>query len=163
MDRKYIRVLEDVTDIEVRHHNNTRIPGSLMIFKLTIRRDNAVLFGEIPKLPPIDETELEKLMHARVKEVKERLAQKPTVEPETKVDETCVVDHFKEGFEGTVVYVWRGPFKGKLGTIIRLSGSLARISVESAIRGNSVLDVPAECLLAFVTCYCHTYYLTLFS
>ena len=62
--------------------------------------------------------------------------------------ETCAVDHLKEGFEGQAVYAWRGPFKGKLGVVVRVSGRLASLSVESAMNHRSILDLPAKDLVA---------------
>lgn len=66
------------------------------------------------------------------------------------VQRRCHVDHCKYGFEGKEVYVWRGPYKGKLGSILRTSGALSRVSLESAIRGSSVIDTPSEYLVASV-------------
>lgn len=63
---------------------------------------------------------------------------------------TCFIDHYRRGFEGQTVYAWRGPYKGKLAVILRTSGALSRVSLESAIQGNSVLDVPSDCLVACV-------------
>lgn len=70
--------------------------------------------------------------------------------PKPRAVETCRIDHLKYGFERQTVYIWRGPFKGKLGTVIRTSGWLVRLSVETAIQGKSILDVPADCLVALV-------------
>lgn len=59
-------------------------------------------------------------------------------------EKRCDVDHLKEGFEGVVVYCWKGVFKGKLGRVGRLSGTLARVHTESG----KVLDIPVDRLVA---------------
>ncbi len=66
-------------------------------------------------------------------------------------DDTCVLDHSKDGFEGQMVYAWHGPSKGKIGIVLQSSGTFARVNFEFAIQGESWSYVPKGCLVAFVS------------
>lgn len=70
----------------------------------------------------------------------------------------CTIDHVKAGFDAQAVYAWRGPYKGKLGTIVQMSGSLARVSFGSAMQGDGVLYIPRDCLIACVPLSCPVYF-----
>lgn len=106
------------------------------------------MFGDIPTREPVDKDTFLAKIDAMRKETKERRLA-GVIDPAKSGDAgSCTVDHFKHGFEGHAVYVWRGPFKGKLGVVTRMSGRLARVSFDSAIRGTSILDIPTECLVA---------------
>ena len=67
------------------------------------------------------------------------------------VAKRCLIDHFKSGFEGQLVYIWQGMFKGRLGHVNRMSGTLARVHLDSS----KVLDVTTDCLVAFVSSVSH--------
>lgn len=62
----------------------------------------------------------------------------------------CLVNHFATGFEGQTVYGWKGEFKGRLGVVVRTSGKSVRLSVDSAMSRESLLDIPGDCLMAYV-------------
>ncbi|KLO06223.1 hypothetical protein SCHPADRAFT_895625 [Schizopora paradoxa] len=64
----------------------------------------------------------------------------------------CHINHRARGFEDQLVYAWHGRFKGRLGTIRQLSGSVAKVHFASAFRGNSVQFVQANYLLAQCAC-----------
>ncbi len=101
------------------------------------------LFGDIPKVDPY---ELHRLMTiSRLKKSNPRRDE--FRDPD---DESCVLDHLQEGFEGQMVYVWRGPFKGKFGMVLQGNSNLARVSFESAMQGDSWSYVLKDCLVAFV-------------
>ncbi|KLO04073.1 hypothetical protein SCHPADRAFT_948004 [Schizopora paradoxa] len=162
IEHKYVKILEDVTDI-----------------LLVVRRDNIEISGEIKSRPPESDDEEGSTKTPRagsasndtikgtvdnangmgdaapLKESdKDSIENKKdgTVTEKILKPEGCSVDHFKEGFEGQLVYAWRGHLKGKIGWVIRTSGSLCRLSLESAMKGRSVVDVKSEHLVAKCAC-----------
>lgn len=114
-----------------------------------MRKDNVELYGDRKMLPPFEldafntEREARAVEDAALK-LKRASEAAETIAPSSK----CSVDHFKEGFEGQSVYVWRGPYKGKLGSIYQMSGAMARVGFDSAFKGNSVVDIHSENLVA---------------
>ncbi|KLO05564.1 hypothetical protein SCHPADRAFT_712239 [Schizopora paradoxa] len=64
----------------------------------------------------------------------------------------CFIDHRTQGFEEQLVYVWYGSYKGRLGTVKQISGSVAQVNFTSAFHGRSVQFVQADYLLARCAC-----------
>lgn len=117
---------------------------------MRVQKDNVELFGEIPTWTPFDLDAFNAALKARALEDATLLLKSTGSKAEAHDTKKCVADHFKNGVEGRKVYVWRGPFKGKLGSIYRSSGTISRVSFDSAIKGNNVVDVPSECLVMYV-------------
>ncbi len=63
-------------------------------------------------------------------------------------EDKCAIDHRADGFDDQVVYVWHGPYKGKLGRVLQMSGGIVKVGLESAVRGNGILFLPADNVLA---------------
>ena len=119
--------------------------------QLVVRKDNVQAIDEIDKPPPpppsyvFDEDKFKEQME---KSIPDPLP--PTAALWTDYGMKCDVQHLKEGFEGQTVYVWNGRYKGKLGVVRQMSSKLARLSVESAIRDDTFLDVATDSLMAYV-------------
>lgn len=111
--------------------------------------DHVQLFGEIPE--PILHDEYKRKACSRSTPAKDMESRSDVSKgSQPREVKTCRIDHFKDGFEGQTVYAWRGSFKGKIGTVMRVSGLSVRVNVDSAILGKSVLDIPSDCLVTFV-------------
>ncbi len=63
-------------------------------------------------------------------------------------EDKCAIDHQLEGFDDQIVYVWHGDSKGKLGRVLQMSGGIVKVGLESAVRGNGILFLPADDILA---------------
>ncbi|KLO15316.1 hypothetical protein SCHPADRAFT_269380 [Schizopora paradoxa] len=128
VDLKYVRVLEDVTHIE-----------------LAVRKDNVEIFEE--SLTVSESRPASAGRHGVTCEaaVFGKDLFKVSTETATK---RCSIDHFKDGFEGQLVYIWQGMFKGRLGHVNRMSGTLARVQLDSS----KVLDITTDCLVAECAC-----------
>lgn len=179
IDRKYVKVLEDVTDILVSkaYFPYTQYVKFYFVPQIGVRRDNVEISGEVISRPPETKDEPRKTKttegDAATSDTAKETVQNPDAKDlpmspkEGEKDATektaegqgaakvaavkcCTVEHLKEGFEGQLVYVWRGHFKGKIGWVLRMSGSLCRISLESAMKGRSVIDLKSEYLVAYV-------------
>lgn len=67
----------------------------------------------------------------------------------------CLIDHKTFGFEGQVVYIWDGKFKGKLGRVLQMSGGIVKIGFEAAIHGFGISFIQAGHILAYVSSATH--------
>lgn len=69
-----------------------------------------------------------------------------TFDPEK---EKCAIDHFTEGFEDKIVYVWEGPRKSKFVRVKEMSGGVVKIEIQSAIQGSNLVDELAQNLVVY--------------
>lgn len=69
-----------------------------------------------------------------------------TFDPEM---EKCAIDHFTEGFEDKIVYVWEGPRKAKFARVKEMSGGVVKIEIQSAIQGSNIVDELAQNLVVY--------------
>ncbi|KLO16458.1 hypothetical protein SCHPADRAFT_215016 [Schizopora paradoxa] len=160
-DNHLLCVLEYVTDIE-----------------LVVRRDNVEPFVEnvltkpvaVPGWSPVAEVQVKEsekvprsnekakaigttLMTTK-KSDPSPLAVSSTSPPSSNSDtENCSLslNHLKHSFDnGQTVYAWRGPFKGRFGKCLHMSGLLAGVSLGSraAFQGEGVTYILRSCLVA---------------
>lgn len=60
-------------------------------------------------------------------------------ESEVKVKVTR--DELASDNEGKLVYVWKGPMKGRIGRVLSMSGQYARVSITGTVGGNGVHEM----------------------
>ncbi len=64
-----------------------------------------------------------------------------------RVSGDSVNDYYAMKYVNKVVYVWKGPFKTKVGRVISIGGLFARLSITGAIVGSSMQSVKREHLI----------------
>ncbi|KLO04441.1 hypothetical protein SCHPADRAFT_947692 [Schizopora paradoxa] len=64
----------------------------------------------------------------------------------------CPIDHRNEGFEGQIVYIWEGAYKGRLGKVMQMSVVRCKVVLESVIFGSSTVFIHGRSLI--VKCAC---------
>ncbi|KLO12127.1 hypothetical protein SCHPADRAFT_891021 [Schizopora paradoxa] len=126
-ETNHVCIIEDVTKIQLR-----------------ARADNVEVYGAVPKPKAFVEPTEEDRARWNERPVRRKIVPE---EPGK-----CYVNHFALGFEGQEVYVWRGPFKGKIGKVLQVSGPTARLSFDSAFQGRGLVDIPTGCLVAECAC-----------
>ncbi len=60
----------------------------------------------------------------------------------------CTIKHHDIGFESQEVYVWYGPYKGKLARVKRTNGNACLVELETPRFGESIVAIEGQDLLA---------------